>query len=136
MTSTIGPVTVDIIDVTVDDAPEVEIVGGQLTQVKYDQLKELFALAKANTLIREVLGGRYRGFDLTDSRRNTHYCTWDSKVHLPDGWYLLRSQAKEVRGFTSPHPFSARLFFLGSEAIYQPALALRSLTQVTNDWNI
>jgi len=105
-------------------------------------LRELFALTRVGTAIHEIPGRRPVGEDLDEELRNTQWVQFtdgDLPLDRPiSGWYLLRGisfyQSTTPRGVI--YNFSITLFFLGTDAMYQPGFIVKGQEDVENDWGI
>ena len=139
--TTIGPVTIQGPAEYRRRGYNVTVVGLISAADIFNSLRELFAKAEAGSKVHDdIPGSRPIGEDLTAGSVNTHYCDWTQGTtgKPQDGWYLLRSFEFSDDETPEGHDyvFRAVLFFMGTDAYYQPAFRVNNSEDVENDWDI
>ena len=136
MANLLGPLTLPYIDSAARLSDNALVLGGYFSsRAALDGLRELFRRAPDNTSVKTVVGGREQGYDLTDDHGLTAYCLFDSD-RIPDGWYLLRALRYVPDEYAGHYPFSAELFFLGTDGFWQRGYDVEDLTEESNDWSL
>lgn len=135
MTNLIGPVSVPDINAYSKSGNKIKIRGTCTTEANLQQVRELFRLAPGNIAIAELIGGPEVAYDLTDDSVLTQYCIWDSAKQKA-GWYALISFSEEANASLLVWPFTAELFWLGTDAELIRGLDIFRLDPLTNDWSL
>ena len=148
--TTIGVVTIDVPAEFTRDGYSVNLKGssGPLVdctdttpQVRFNQLRELFAKARVGAAIHDIPGARPVGEDLTDDLHNTYYIDWTHGMtgKVQDGYYLLMPDFSFIDGGGVDgywYVWSINLFFLGTRSIYCEGFRCKRIDEMVTEWDI
>jgi len=109
MANTLG--TVDLGTISWDYSFEddrVSISGYVTSKSALDDVRDLFSKAKGNTMVERILGGIWKGIDLTTDYENWKEGTFDPE-QLNDGWYLMLGFKHYQQQKKNNYPYTVEL---------------------------
>lgn len=120
---------------------DVSVSGTNEDADEFNQLAELYSIARAGAAIRQIPGRAPTGFDHTEDSLCTRYVDFTHGSKPRDGWYLLMpgySFFEDVTPMGFAYNFSIGLFYLGRHDVdYQMGYRVKSLSRdIDNDWGI
>lgn len=113
MANTLGTVDLgEIVEYNYEDGL-VSVSGKVSSKSALDDIQALFRKAKGNTRVEKILGGIYKGIDLTTSYINWKEAAFDADQPY-DGWHLLLGFKYQPQNIKNYYPYLIEMQYFES----------------------